>query len=155
MSEPAAAGGQTIRVARVVPAAADVVFQAWTHPAQAKAWWGGTAKSKLIACEMDLKAGGTYLYAVQQSGKTGQDVATGVFKEVFPPRQLAFSWNVEQPRVRDSMVTVEFADLRDGSCRVSVVHQGLPDRKMAVAQQSAWADILQDLAIFVAEKAAA
>lgn len=154
-SAPSTAGGQTIRVARVVPAAADVVYAAWTQPARAKQWWGETEKSKLIACEIDLRAGGTYLYAVQKAGQGGQSVATGVFREVFPPRQLVFSWNVEQPQVRDSTVTIEFADLRDGSCRVSVVHQGLPDRTLAVAQQCAWADILQDLAVFCTEKAAA
>ncbi len=145
--------GRTIRVARVIAAPAETLFALWTDAAAVKQWWGTTDKAKLMACEIDPHLGGTFLYALRGASPDSHEVATGTILEVARPFHLAMSWSCEARHVKDSRVTVEFVDLRDGSTRVSVVHERLPSPSEAAIHQALWSNALQDLAVSVSAPA--
>ena len=69
-------------------------------------------------CEMDLRAGGQFRFALRT--ETGaEDVVSGHYIEVSPPHKLAFSWSSEKPQdFVDTRVTVDLLDLKDGTTRV-------------------------------------
>ncbi|MCU0838198.1 MAG: SRPBCC domain-containing protein [Rhodospirillales bacterium] len=145
--------GRTVRVARVIAAPPQTLFALWTDAAEVKQWWGTTDKARLMACEIDANPGGTFLYALRGASADSHEVATGTVLEVARPFHLAMSWTCEARRVKDSRVTVEFVDLRDGSARVSVVHERLPSPSEAAIHQSLWSNVLQDLAVSVSASA--
>lgn len=157
MSETTAphATGRTIRVARVIAAPPDALFALWTDAAEVKRWWGMTAGAKLEACELNAQPGGSFAYSDKGAGAGSQDVASGTFVEVAAPSRLVMSYSCEARHLKDTRVTVEFVDLRDGSSRVSVVHERLPSPTEAAIHQALWSDALQDLAVSVAAAAAA
>jgi uncharacterized protein YndB with AHSA1/START domain len=147
--------GRTVRVARVIPAPPEMLFALWTDPAAVKQWWGKTEPATLMTCEVEIQPGGALIYAAKRAGQEGHEVATGTFLEVAPPHRLVMSWSCEERNVKDSVVTVEFVNLCDGSSRVSVVHERLPSPAEAAIHQAGWSDALQDLATWVSAPAEA
>ncbi len=143
--------GLTVHTARVIGAPAETLYHAWVDPTVVKSWWGVTEKGKLIACELDVRVGGTLFLAMSVPAASGQQVANGTFLEVGEGRRLVFSWSTDQGQIKDSRVSIEFTDLRDGSSRATVVHEGLPTPTVAVSQRAGWSDALQDLAIYVSD----
>jgi uncharacterized protein YndB with AHSA1/START domain len=144
--------GLTSRAARVVPASPADVFRALTDAQTMPKWWGKTEKSTLIACDMDVRFGGRFRYGIR-SAKGNEDAVFGVYSEVDPPYRLAFSWSSENPAdgVSDSRVSIELHDLKDGTTRVVVTHQGLPAAHVATIYSAGWHDMLQDMSLhFVA-----
>ncbi len=52
-----------LRVTRTFDAPARLVFQAWTTPELLKQWWAPKSSgSTLVACDLDLRAGGRYRF---------------------------------------------------------------------------------------------
>jgi uncharacterized protein YndB with AHSA1/START domain len=144
-----AATGVTVRVARVIPAPPEAAYGAWSDVTRKLAWWGRTEKGKLIECLMDLRIGGGFRYAMAVPQKPEADVVEGRFLEISPPNRQVFTWSDPAPGGAngETTVTVEFVNLRDGSCRAVVTHEGLPGRPAAAVHQAGWSDMLQDLAM--------
>lgn len=140
--------GMVIRAARAVPARPDQAFRAFTDPALVTAWWGKTGKAKLTECSIDARAGGSFRLVSQCGDGVAQPV-TGRFMEVSPARKLAFSWVFEEVegKTRDTKVTMDFLDLKDGTTRIVVTHQGLPSPPIAHLYSAGWHDMLQDMTL--------
>jgi uncharacterized protein YndB with AHSA1/START domain len=143
-----APAGRTIRVARVIAATPDALFRAVVDCEAKKQWWGKTAKQTLAACAMDARVGGSFRYGMQSDA--GTDEASGTILELHAPYRIALAWSCsgKSGTLNDTRVTIEFVNLRDGLSRGVVTHQNLPNRAAAPAQQAAWANMLQDLAIY-------
>jgi uncharacterized protein YndB with AHSA1/START domain len=143
------AQARVIRVARVLPAAPAELWRCWTDPATKKKWWGRTEKATLDVCDLNIRVGGRFHYGMRVPGRSETQTADGEFLEVSVPHRLVFTWSSRGygPEVKDSRATVEFTDLRDGSTRVAVTHEGLPVAAMP-AHQAGWSDALQDLATY-------
>ncbi|HSO43124.1 MAG: SRPBCC family protein [Rhodospirillales bacterium] len=137
-----------IRVARVIGAPQEEVYRAWTDPAGKPAWWGGTERGQLTACEMDVRVGGRFRYEMRLPGADAPQVATGEHLEVSPPARLVFTWPALPDAEEDgeTKVTLEFVDLRDGTTRGVATHEGVSDQRVATIYRSGWANLLQDLA---------
>jgi len=75
-------------ISRVFDAPRELMWRYFTDPAHMKQWWGPKG-SKVIASDMDLRAGGTYHY-----GMTAPDGSTmwGLFtyREIMPRERLVF-----------------------------------------------------------------
>jgi uncharacterized protein YndB with AHSA1/START domain len=104
-----------LHMKRVLPAPPRVVFQACTEPHELARWWGprGFTASSI---DLDLRVGGSYRIAMQPP-----DVElfylSGEFLEVDPPARLAytFRWEDPDPDDRETVVTLSFRDLGDGT----------------------------------------
>ena len=140
--------GLTSRAARVIPASPADIFKALTDPQSMTQWWGKTEKSSLVACDMDVRHGGEFHLGIRAANGAENAVA-GTYAELAPPHHLVFSWSSEKAAdaVVDSKVTIELYDLKDGSTRAVVTHQGLPAPHVAAFYSAGWHDALQDLSL--------
>jgi len=79
----------TLTITRILNAPRDVVFKAWTDPAQLAQWWSPHGFTRSVS-ELDVRPGGA-----MRTEMRGPDGAAypdrGVFHEVVPPERLVFT----------------------------------------------------------------
>ncbi|MBV8445086.1 MAG: SRPBCC domain-containing protein, partial [Candidatus Dormibacteraeota bacterium] len=121
------------------------VFDAWTDPAQLRAWWGPEGFSCTDAA-VDLRSGGQYRL-VMRAPAGPEMTLTGTYLTVEPPHRLVYTWHWEsgppggEP---DSVVTVEFLD-RDGDTEVVVTHGQFPPGHDTSQYEGGWKDAFDKL----------
>jgi uncharacterized protein YndB with AHSA1/START domain len=81
-----AAGNDAFTLTRTIDAPRPLVWESWTQEKHLKNWFG-PAGSRLVACRMDLKVGGTFHYGMEIQGGT---VMWGkwTFREIEAPAKL-------------------------------------------------------------------
>ncbi len=116
-----------------MPALPTVVFEALTDPDKLAKWWGpGEFTSPSI--ELDLRVGGGYRIAMQPP-EGELFYLSGEFREIDPPRRLAYTFRWEDPDP-DDQETLATLSLRDqGESTGLVLHQW-PFRHGAAARAS-------------------
>jgi uncharacterized protein YndB with AHSA1/START domain len=133
----------TLEVRRIIRAPRERVFQAWTSPADVKRW-SAPGPIEVVLSEIDLRVGGRYRLEMREPNGTPHD-AYGEYREVDPPRLVVYTWNwVQEPDVRDTVVTVEFHDLGANGTEVVLRHEGLT-AKQAASHTQGWTSILEKL----------
>jgi uncharacterized protein YndB with AHSA1/START domain len=75
----------TLSFQRTLQASLEEVFDAWTQPEQIAAWWDPTG-TRLAACRIDLRQGGTFHF--ENVGHSPP--FTGVYKLIERPSKLVF-----------------------------------------------------------------
>jgi uncharacterized protein YndB with AHSA1/START domain len=122
-STETATGGMTIT--RVFDAPRDLVFKAWTDPAQFAQWFGGKeAEVPVSRVSMDVRPGGDWR-ATMFAGPDRQEIHWhGSYREVVEPERLVFTLS-DQPSdtAGDEVVTVVLTELGDSRTEMRV-HQG-------------------------------
>ncbi|WP_236646401.1 SRPBCC family protein [Gemmatirosa kalamazoonensis] len=120
------------------------VFDAWTQPAQLKAWHAPGPLTVSLA-EIDLRPGGAYRIHMRAPDGTEHRV-TGVYREVDPPSRVVYTWGWEGDHVvKDSVVTVEFHDRGDttgDATEVVLTHAGIFDDTERANHAKGWTAIL-------------
>jgi uncharacterized protein YndB with AHSA1/START domain len=76
----------SLRFTRDLTSSPARVFAAWTDPEQIACWWD-PAGEKLAVCEIDLRPGGSFRFV---SAQHPDRPFAGVYREIAPPRLLAF-----------------------------------------------------------------
>jgi uncharacterized protein YndB with AHSA1/START domain len=104
-----------IAISRVFDAPRELVWKAWTEPAQLARWWGKRGWSTpLASITMDVRPGGTFRL-LHVNDEDGSEMAMDtVYREVVEPGRLA--WGEDGGR----RATVTFTDLGDGTTRVDL-----------------------------------
>lgn len=114
---------RTLTITRRLAAPRDVVFRAWTDPAELVRWWGPDGFT-IPRCEMEVRPGGAWRTCmVSPQGR--EHIVSGVYREIVAPERLVFTWGWETDGVRghETVVTLEFRD-RDGQTEF-VLTQGV------------------------------
>jgi uncharacterized protein YndB with AHSA1/START domain len=75
----------TISFERKLQASRAAVFDAWTKPEQIAEWWDPTG-ARLVACEIDLRPGGTFRFVNEGHGPP----FSGTYSVVERPSRLVF-----------------------------------------------------------------
>jgi uncharacterized protein YndB with AHSA1/START domain len=76
-----------ILITREFDAPARLVYRACTEPDLVRRWWGGQ-RGEMTVCEIDLRVGGQWRYAMT-AGSTGDEVAFyGEYKEIIPDEKI-------------------------------------------------------------------
>ncbi|HEY8176012.1 MAG TPA: SRPBCC domain-containing protein [Gemmatimonadaceae bacterium] len=140
MAKTAQASDTSLEVRRTIPAPRERVFQAWTRPEDVKKWAAPGEMTTPIA-EVDLRVGGKYRIEMQ-SPNGARHVASGVYREVTPPKRLVYTWGWEDSSVKDSVVTVEFQD-RGKSTEVILRHERLPDAESRARHTEGWTECME------------
>ena len=144
------------RVSRTIRADPERLFRAWTEPAELGQWWRMEGDGwKFAGALIDLRVGGRYrLGMTSPEGKT--HAAVGVYREIQPPRRLAFTWDWEDPadRVGETLVTVEFKDSGDNMTEVVLTHERFADAAKMGGHEHGWTQLLRLLGRLVEEKPA-
>ena len=110
-------------VKRTFNAPARIVFEAWSKPELFQRWW--VPKSigmSLLACEMDVRAGGRYRLVVHAEPKPME--VFGRYIEVIPDSRIV--WTNEESG-EGSVTTVTFEE-RDGKTLL-VLHELYPSKE--------------------------
>lgn len=103
-------GDRTIVIARTFAASASSVFDACTKPELVARWWAPKSHGTIQKCEADVRAGGTYRYAM--TTMRGDEVAfSGTYREVTPYSRLVYTSRFEgTPGAGESIVTATFEE---------------------------------------------
>ena len=135
----------SLRLTRIVRAERPKVFAAWTEAEHLRRWScpeGATVEE----AEVDLVVGGRYRISMRTADGS-LVTASGVYREIEPPRRLAYTWDWEQGAHRmdrDTLVTVLFEE-RDGATEVTLTHERLPDVAATDGHRVGWESCLNRL----------
>jgi len=144
MPSNAVSDAVAIRVSRRIRATPERLFRAWTEPAMLRHWWRMEGPGwSFASAEVDARVGGAYrLGMTAPDGRT--HVAVGVYREVAPPKRLAFTWEWEDPasHVGDTLVSVDFVDAGDGTTDVVITHTRFADAERAANHERGWTQLL-------------
>ncbi|MCY3545288.1 MAG: SRPBCC family protein [Gemmatimonadetes bacterium] len=122
---------RALHIVRTVAASPERVFEAWTDPEQVKLWTCPDPGAQ-VDVEIDLRVGGHYSIRMHVEG--GPFTAYGTYREVDPPRRLAYTWGWKEEAhamKAETVVTVEFVPVGGGT-EIRLTHDGFPtpdDRK--------------------------
>ncbi len=104
-------------VKRTFNAPARIVFAAWTKPDLMKRWWVPKSIPKaLVACEMDVRVGGTYRLTFEMASMPPMDFF-GRYIDVVATERIV--WTNDEGGESGSVTTVTFEE-HDGKTTVSV-----------------------------------
>jgi len=132
---------ETLEIRRLIPAARERVFDAWTQAKELDRW---SAPSPMTArAEVDLRVGGRYRIVMR--GPDGVDRSVGgVYRVVERPSKLVYTWKWEDSPMGDSVVTVEFHE-RGKETEVVLRHEGLADADSRARHEHGWNGCLDNL----------
>ncbi|MEM9560984.1 MAG: SRPBCC domain-containing protein [Actinomycetota bacterium] len=120
-----------------VAAPRDAVFEFLVVPEKVLRWMG-------TAIDIDPRAGGRFWM-----NANGQDIATGIYREVVRPERMVFTFGWEGSEhvpEGSTTVTISLAAEDDGTTTVELRHDGLPFGP-ADAHAQGWTHLLGRLAI--------
>jgi glutathione S-transferase len=136
------ASGIALISRRTIRASVERVFEAWTEPAQLRAWWG----PRPVTCsdaDVDLRVGGRYRI-VNALPDGGTVTIHGEFRVVQPPRKLVYTWCMDGRTAESSLVTVSF-EPRGDDTEVVVVHEDIPSEPVRESHEQGWRGCLDGL----------
>ena len=113
-----------ITMTRVFDAPRRLVFEAWTKPELFKRWWvPKSAGITLLACDMDIRTGGTYRLVFAAGPEQSMEFF-GKYLEVTPHSRLV--WTNDEGGEAGPVTTVTFDD--KGGQTLLVVHELYPSK---------------------------
>ncbi|MEO5724141.1 MAG: SRPBCC family protein [Ilumatobacteraceae bacterium] len=115
-----------IQITRVFDAPAEIVFKAWTTPELVRRWWG-SPENPLTVCDIDLRVGGNWRYAmVMGDAELGWH---GTYQAIDAPLRLV-STEVFEGFPNGEAVNTLTLDEADGTTTLTVVvqHQTMANR---------------------------
>lgn len=148
---------QDLIITREFDASRELVWKAWTEPERVKKWWGPKDYTA-PACNIDLRAGGKYLFCMRSP--EGQDFwSTGVYRELVEPERIVYTHSFADEKgnvvpathyemTADFPLEMELAvtfDVHEGKTRITLRHAGVP-RVMFELAQAGWNESFDKLA---------
>jgi uncharacterized protein YndB with AHSA1/START domain len=137
-------GGLTLHLEGVLPAPPSLVYRALTDPPELAKWWGpqGFTTPRL---EIDLRVGGRYRFAMQPP-EGDLFYLQGEFREVDPPRRLAYTFRWEDPDPDDveTIVTLSLRDL-GGSTELTLDQGAFATEPRRALHEQGWTDAFEKL----------
>jgi glutathione S-transferase len=129
---------------RVMKASPEKVFDALVNPDLIRRWMCPEVLT-VASIENDPVAGGGFrLVMLEADGRTYP--ARGIYREIDPPRKLAFSWMWEAGALTgiETEITIELAPEGEHTLFV-MTHAGLPSEAERVSHQGGWTSAINQL----------
>ena len=155
---PTSSTQQELVIERIFDAPRELVWKAWTDPEHVKRWWGPKGFTS-PACELDLRVGGKYLWAMRSS--EGQDLwSTGVYREIVPLERIvctnsfadengnvvpASHYGITADLPLEMLATVTFEEL-DGKTKLTLEHSIPASLAEQVGAREGWSESFDKLA---------
>lgn len=137
----AVANVPTITVKRKIAAPAQQLFDAWLDPLSLATWMRPCSVSTPSAVKVDARVGGAFEIVMHVD--SGSVRHTGIYQTISAPHRLVFTWNSPHAGQHDSLVTVEFRPVCEGT-EVIITHERLPEAAQA-GHIGGWTEILESL----------
>ncbi len=137
------AKGNSLVLTRVLPAARDKVFAAWTEEALIKRWFCPAEGMTVPIAELDVREGGTYRLVVEDTeGKTYSP--SGNYEKIVLNEQLVFSWKWADSELI-TRVTIDLRALGDNETELTLTHEGFPESEIRDRHVKGWEGCLAKL----------
>lgn len=137
-------GDVSLDLRRVVPAAPAAVFRAFTAEQELARWWG-PAGFKVPRLDFKPRVGAGY--RIEMQPPEGDAFAlVGEFRELDPPRRLAFTfvWEPPDPDDVETLVELTFRDLGD-STEIAFTQGAFKTEARRELHRDGWTDSLDKL----------
>ena len=144
----AAEESTTLRIRRIYRAPVAAVYAAWTNPDELSHWMGPSDAFGPTEATMDVRPGGRYRLVMHAPGGETHRVG-GIFQDVVAGRRLVYTWAWESTPERESLVTVEFAPVDEGT-ELVLTHQRFADGDAREKHRNGWDGCLGRLERFLA-----
>lgn len=138
----------TVTIKRVMPGAAQKIFNLWTRPELMARWMTPYPGNVDCVAEADVRVGGAFKLSMRSDASTCE--IAGEYVAVDPPRRLVFTWRGGPTQNADTLVTVELAPSGAGT-ELTLTHERLPTPELRAAHATGWANMFDHL-VAVAEK---
>ena len=145
---------RTLVIERVFKAPPEQVFAAWTDPKILAEWWGPES-FHTPEYVMDVREGGAWRTVMRnQSGEA--HIASGVYREITPPKRLIMTWGWQQPdgtRGHETEVALSFEPVAEGT-RLRLVQRVFATVENRDNHRMGWSSSLDKLEALVEAEAA-
>lgn len=144
MSEPI-----PLVVSRWINAPPEKLFATFRDREELPKWFIPDAAVTLEVRKFDFRQSGSFEFCYHQ--KEERSVVEGHFTALDAPGEISFTWNWQAPNPlaqHPMHVRFDFRAERQGTS-VTVTHTGIPSSLACVFQETAWADTLQMLEIYL------
>jgi len=130
-----------VRVTRVLKAAPQEVFDAWTDTHQLRQWLcPDPGEVGEVWCDPVVGGG----YRLVMLFEHGAFVTSGEYLTVDPPHRLVFTWLADSTAGRPTQVTVTLRPEGD-TTEMTITHERIPSREFGESAGSAWVNVLDKL----------
>ena len=121
-----------ILITREFDAPAHLVYRACTEPELVRRWWSGQ-RGEMTVCEIDLRVGGQWRYAMTADSSGDEVVFYGEYREIVPNERIV-NTEVFAPFPNDGALTTMMLDEHDGRTTLTtlVEHQTAEARDMHI-----------------------
>jgi uncharacterized protein YndB with AHSA1/START domain len=133
-----------ITIVRRFEAPRELVFKAWTDPAQFAHWYG-TADMTVEDVLMDVRPGGAWSATMLVGGDMGVIAWSGVYREVDPPSRLVLTVQ-DRPGPEFELCTVVLTEVDGGTEMVFTQVGGHMDAAGYAGAKAGWESFFADLA---------
>lgn len=141
---------------RILPAPVDVVYAAWTDPAQVAVWWGPHGFTSPV-CQLDFRPGGKISIHMQDSFGTIHPME-GTYHEMVDKKKIIFTSSALNQAGRPIMQvlnTVLFEEVEEGtklSVFADVERVSLSAKTYLDGMEEGWAQSLDRLQNYLVRK---
>ena len=150
--------GFKLEVRRVIRAPRARVFEAWTNPERIQQWFGGGVR-RVQSAATEPHVGGAYRIEMERScddlAKAGQpnqtsepaSIAIGNYTEIVTDKKLVFTWNGSWNPTETTLVTIELADVAEGT-ELKLTHERFLTVESKNGHEQGWTGNVASLAKF-------
>lgn len=132
----------SLSLTRILPAARQAVFAAWTTAASVQQWMCPEAVS-IPLVELDVRVGGAFRVDMLIDGVVVSH--TGVYREVTPPEKVVFTWTSANTLGQETLVTIILRALSDDRTELRLTQTLLPTDATTQQHTRGWTQILDHL----------
>jgi len=140
-------GGLVLVMQKVFKVGRERLFDAWTQPELMRQWFHARESWTTPVAEADLKVGGAWKVHMQ-SDDGHVHPALGKYLEIDRPNKLVFTWHPYGDTSVETVVTLRFKGLPDGTTELTLTHEGLRNEKEKADHTGGWTGCLQSLGTF-------
>ena len=122
-------------IRRTFAAPAERIFEAFRDPALLREW-AAPDEHRNVSVEQDFRVGGRYRREMRFPDGS-LHVLVGEYREIDPPRRLAYTYRWETLPMPDTLVEVELVEGPEGT-ELHLVHSGFASRDFADGHDEGW-----------------
>jgi uncharacterized protein YndB with AHSA1/START domain len=168
MTKSASSEVERMVITRVFDAPRELVWKAWTDPKYVMMWWGPKGFTAPV-CKIDFRVGGKFLCCMRSPD--GQEFwNAGEYHEIVPYEKIISSmyfadaegnkvkpehYGIKHEAVEGAYDTTLFEDLGNGQTKLTFIGNEPKEDATRSGQLEGWKQILDKIAIVVAELAQA
>jgi uncharacterized protein YndB with AHSA1/START domain len=129
-------------IRKLIPAACEEVFAAWSDPESMRHWMC-PGDTKTAEVQIDFRVGGAF--RILMKGESQDYDHTGEYQVIDPPSKLSFTWISKNTDLKTTLVTVELHE-HEGGTELVLTHERFPSADLLPRHAGGWGRIADLLA---------